>query len=108
MEKNGKGGYYITMKPIYLDYSASTPLDKDVSRVMNAVSEEVFGNPGSLHSFGQKALSVLDSSRERVARVLDVDFREVVFTSSATEANNLAIRGVLKAFPKKHPKVIIS
>ncbi|TSA44532.1 cysteine desulfurase [bacterium] len=58
---------------------------------------EEFGNPGSLHSFGQVALAAVDKARESVAKSINADFREIVFTGSATEANNLALRGALKA-----------
>ncbi len=73
---------------------------------------EKFGNPGSLHSFGQEAIGALDKARETIARILGADFRKIIFTGSATEANNLALRGAVRAFQKKHagktPRILIS
>ncbi|MDO8469678.1 MAG: cysteine desulfurase family protein [bacterium] len=80
---------------IYLDYAATTPLDPAVRRAMLPYLGAAFGNPSSLHSFGQEAQAAVDRSRETVARLLGVGFRDVVFTGSATEANNLALRGVI-------------
>ncbi len=79
------------MKKVYLDYAATTPLDEDVKREMDPYFTEKFGNPSSLHGFGQEALFAIDSAREKVAKFLNAQEREVIFTSSATEANNLAI-----------------
>ncbi|MEK9154583.1 MAG: cysteine desulfurase family protein [Patescibacteria group bacterium] len=84
------------MKRIYLDYAATTPVDKEVLRAMSPYFSEKFGNPGSLHSYGQKAITAVDESREKIAKIIGADFREIIFTGSATEANNLAIRGLLK------------
>jgi len=88
------------MERIYLDYAASTGLDPEVERAMRPYFAEKFGNPGSLHSFGQEASAAVDESRAKIARLLGLDiltgFREIIFTGSATEANNLALRGVLK------------
>lgn len=80
---------------IYLDYAATTPLDKDVKKEMLPFLTEKFGNPSSLHDFGQEALLAIDKAREKVAVFLNAKSREVIFTSSATEANNLAILGTL-------------
>lgn len=64
-------------------------------------AEQVFGNPSSLHSFGQAARALVDRARERIAAAIGAGFREVVFTGSATEANNLALRGMVKAYQRK-------
>jgi cysteine desulfurase len=80
---------------IYLDYAATTPIDKDVKKEMLPFLTEKFGNPSSLHDFGQEALLAVDDAREKVANFLNAKSREVIFTSSATEANNLAILGIL-------------
>ncbi|MEY4731660.1 MAG: hypothetical protein RL681_606 [Candidatus Parcubacteria bacterium] len=84
-------------KRIYLDYAASTPVDARVLRAMEPYFSVQFGNPGSLHAFGQEAIAAVDRSREIIAQALGADFREILFTGSATEANNLALRGVLGA-----------
>ncbi len=97
------------MKRIYLDYAASTPLDPRVFEAMEPYFTERFGNPGSLHSFGQEAIAAIDKSREMIAKAIGTDFREIVFTGSATEANNLALRGALKASRDiKNPRIIVS
>lgn len=81
--------------PIYLDYSATTPVHPEVLAEMVSVYKSNFGNAGSrTHEFGQNAAKVVEQSRERVASVLDVDKREVIFTSGATESDNLAILGL--------------
>jgi len=72
-----------------------------------------FGNPGSLHFFGQKAMTAVDESREKIAKAINADFREIIFTGSATEANNLALRGIVKKFKIKDlrfkiPRIIVS
>lgn len=94
------------MKGVYLDYAASAPLRPEAKKVMRE-AEEIFGNPGSLHSFGQEAQALLDSAREKLAALLGADFRDVVFTGSATEANNLIIRGILNK-PNAPQRIIIS
>lgn len=96
---------------IYLDYAASTPLCPEAFRAMQKALKSTFANPGSVHSFGQEAISLLDTARENVAQKLNVQFRDVIFTSSATEANNLAILGAARAYRKKYPtggRIIIS
>lgn len=86
------------MKRIYLDHAASTPVDPAVLRAMEPYFSERFGNPGSLHAFGQEAIAAVDASRETLAKTLGAEFRQILFTGSATEANNLALRGTVKRF----------
>jgi len=93
---------------IYLDHAASTPVDPAVLRAMLPFFDRNFGNPGSLHSFGQAAQAALDSAREKMAALLGADFREIIFTGSATEANNLALRGAVLGSKVKNPKVLVS
>ncbi len=90
------------MQRIYLDYAAGTPVEPRVLKFMQPYFAAEAGNPGSLHSFGQKAMAAADEAREKVARALGADFREIIFTSSATEANNLALRGVVKEYRTKN------
>src|SRR3989344_3798060 len=80
---------------IYLDYAATTSVDRKVLRAMQPYFGAKFGNAGSLHSFGQETIAALDASRETIAKAINADFREIIFTGSATEANNLALRGAL-------------
>lgn len=98
------------MERIYLDYAATTPVTPSVLEAMTPYFSEKFGNPGSLHSFGQEAIAAVDRSREAIAKSIGADFREIIFTGSATEANNLALRGVVKSQKSnvKSPRIIIS
>lgn len=109
------------MKRIYLDCAATTPLDREVEKAMRPYfsSSGKFGNPNSLHYFGQAARGAIDEAREKIAKVLGAlptgGFREIIFTGSATEANNLALRGILKSFrfqisrvEKEIPRIIVS
>jgi cysteine desulfurase len=84
------------MKKIYLDYAATTPLDREVMRVMRPYFSEKFGNPMSIHSFGQEAQIALDKSRKEVADFLGCAATEIIFTSGATESNNSVIKGVIR------------
>lgn len=101
------------MKSWYLDYAAATPVDPRVLRAMRPYFSEKFGNPGSLHLAGAVALKALDEARARLAQVTGTEFRDVAFTASATEANNLALRGVVRAavFENQNsflPRIIVS
>ena len=78
---------------IYLDYSATTPVDSRVLEAMNPYFSASFGNPSSVHRFGQIAESAIDSARETVSRVLNCKPDEIIFTSCGSESDNLAIRG---------------
>ena len=95
-------------KQIYLDYAASSPLDPGVLKAMMPFLRREWGNPSSSHSFGQRSRAAIENSRETVAKFLNCSPLEVVFTSGATEANNLAIQGVLKSASSKRPHVIVS
>jgi len=86
------------MERIYLDYAASTPVHPKVKEAMLPYLDEKFGNAGSLHSFGRDAMAALDAAREAIAGILGAKFHEVIFTSSATEANNLALRGIVEGY----------
>ncbi len=94
------------MRRVYLDYAATTPVAPEVFAAMKPYFEKEYGNPGSLHSFGQEALAAVDGAREKVAQAIKADFQEVAFTGSATEANNLALRGAVRG--RQRPKVIVS
>ena len=95
-------------KKIYLDYAATTPIDPRVVRIMSSYFNEKFGNTASLHSFGQEAKDALKKSRQIVANALGVNLREIIFTSSATESNNLALKGIAWANKDKGQHIIIS
>jgi len=80
--------------PIYLDHNATTPVDPEVVDAMSVALREQFGNPSSIHAFGQQAKSALDEARDRVAALLGASASDIVFTGSGTEGDNLALRGV--------------
>jgi len=83
------------MPKIYLDYAATTPIDPKVLKAMSPYLKKEFGNPSSIHGFGQKALGAVDEARKKLANFLGCDATEIVFTGSATEANNLALLGLI-------------
>ena len=84
--------------PIYLDCHATTPVDQRVVDAMLPFLTDYFGNPSSLHSYGWQAEAAVKKSRETIARTINAQPEEIVFTSGATEANNLAIKGVAEAY----------
>jgi cysteine desulfurase len=92
---------------IYLDYSATTPVDPRVAEAMARAVTQVFGNPSSVHGYGQQARAALDRARREVAGLINARPNEVIFTSGGTEANNLAIRGVCEA-SSSHGRHIIT
>jgi cysteine desulfurase len=97
-------------KKIYLDYAATTPVDPRVVKAMLPYFSEKFGNTMSLHSFGQEAKQALEESRETVANLIKAKPEEIIFTSSATESNNLALKGIALArrSPRGGGHIIIS
>ncbi len=95
-------------KKIYLDYAATTPVDQRVLKAMLPYFTSQFGNTMSLHSFGQEAKEKLEESREVVANLIGAKAGEIIFTSSATESNNLALKGIALANKKKGKHIIIS
>ncbi len=94
----------MTLKPstmIYLDYAATTPIDPRVLNAMLPYLTENFGNPSSVHRYGQQAEAAVDSARESVACVLNCRPDEVIFTSCGSESDNLALRGAALAMREK-------
>ncbi len=89
---------------VYLDYNATTPVDPAVLEAMLPFLGENFGNAGSVHSAGQRARAAVDAARESVAALIGAKMNEIVFTSGGTEADNLAIFGIVAASnkPRKH------
>ena len=83
--------------PIYLDYNATTPVDPQALDAMLPFFRDHFGNASSEHSFGWTADEAVKQARERTARLIGATPRTMVFTSGATESNNLALRGVLRS-----------
>ncbi len=89
------------LRRIYLDNSATTPIDPEVVDAMMPFLRDKFGNASSIHFFGQEARAAVDKARHQVAELINARPNEIVFTSGGTEANNLAIRGVLEALNQK-------
>ena len=90
----------------YLDYSATTPVDKRVLESFDRTCIEYIGNPNSLHSEGVKAKKLMDAAVNQVASLLNVKDNEVIFTSGATESNNLAIMGVISKYNDRGKTII--
>lgn len=82
------------MKPVYLDYNASTPVLAEVADAMRPFFEEHFGNPSSTHWYGSKTKSAVERARKQVAGLLGCHADEIIFTSGGSEANNMAIQGI--------------
>ncbi len=96
------------MREIYLDHSATTPVDARVVQAMLPYFTEKFGNASSLHRFGQAALAGLDQARRTVAEILDAHPNEIVFTGCGSEADNLALRGVALALRARGNHIVIT
>jgi cysteine desulfurase len=96
------------MKPIYLDYNATTPIDPEVAAAMLPYIREHFGNPSSSHAYGAEARKGVEKARGQVAALLNCSPAEVLFTSGGTESNNHAIKGAAGAHRSKGNHIITS
>ena len=107
MTKQPGAGTDAVKTPVYLDYQASTPVDGRVLDVMLPYLSEKFGNPHSRsHAFGWEAEEAVEVAREQIAAIIGADPKEVIFTSGATESNNLAIKGVAHFYKARKDHVI--
>lgn len=98
---------YNSQKPIYLDYQSTTPVDPQVIKVMTESLTNNFGNPHSrTHEFGWVAEDEVEEARKNVAKVINADPKEIIFTSGATESNNLAIRGAAQYYKEKRNHIL--
>ncbi|MBL0725822.1 MAG: IscS subfamily cysteine desulfurase [Alphaproteobacteria bacterium] len=94
---------------IYMDYQATTPIDKRVLKVVTNVLVNDFGNPSSIsHVYGWRAKAIVESAREEVASMINSKAKEIIFTSGATEANNLAIKGVCSFYKSENKNHIVT
>lgn len=93
-------------KRVYFDYSATTPMKKEVLEEMLPYFNTEFGNPSSVHAFGRQGKTALDNARERVAKTINAKTDEIFFTGGGTEADNWAIKGVAFANKNKGNHII--
>ena len=96
------------MNEVYLDYNASSPLDPRVAEAMMPILTDSVGNASSVHRFGRRQAAAVDDAREYVAALVGGRASGVVFTSGATEANNLALQGALEAAPESRQRMLVS
>ena len=96
------------MQEVYLDYNGSAPLDPRVAEAMLPVLKDGVGNASSAHLFGQRQAVAVDSARERVAALVGASPSGVVFCAGATEANNLALTGLVEGAPVERSRIVIS
>ena len=104
----GQAGTLFLMRRVYLDYAATTPLDPQVRQAMEPFLQEQFGNPSSLHQWGRQARMAIDAARETLAHALGCDPAEICFTSSGTEACNLALIGTALKAPPTRRHLLVS
>ncbi|HXA72121.1 MAG TPA: aminotransferase class V-fold PLP-dependent enzyme, partial [Stellaceae bacterium] len=94
-------------RPIYLDYQSTTPVDPRVLEAMLPWFTEKFGNPGSVtHAYGREAEAAVERARAQVAALIGAEPREIVFTSGATESNNLALKGAARFHREERDHVV--
>ncbi len=96
------------MKRIYMDHAATTSTDVEVVEAMKPFFTQKYGNPNSIHSFGQEAREAVEEAREKIARLIGANPSEIVFTAGGTEADNYAIKGIAWANQKKGNHIITS
>ena len=93
---------------VYLDYSATTPVDIRVFDTLSKVTKDYVGNPNSMHSLGQRSMELLESATKQIADIFGVSSNEIVYTGGSTESNNMAIIGAALANHKKGKHIIVS
>lgn len=96
------------MRRVYMDHSATTPMDPEIAHAMLKYMVEDFGNPSSIHAFGREARKAVEEARERIASAIGANPAEIIFTSGGTEADNMAILGIATANCKKGTHIITS
>lgn len=93
---------------IYLDYNATTPIDKEVAQAMQPYLAEYFGNPSSSHSYGIETKKAVENARKQVAQLINCKPHEIIFTSGGSESNNYAIKGIAYAYENRGNHIITS
>src|SRR6056297_450829 len=93
---------------IYLDYNATTPVDKQVAQAMQPYLSEYFGNPSSIHSYGIESKKAVENARKKVANLIHCKPHEIIFTSGGSESNNYAIKGIAYAYENRGNHIITS
>lgn len=96
------------MNVIYLDYSATTPINYEVLDTYNRTSKDFFGNPNSLHELGVKSKNLMNSATKQIAELLNINENEITYTGGATMSNNMALIGVALHYHKKGQHIIVS
>ncbi len=96
------------MRRVYLDHAATTPVHPEVAEAVKEAMLVYYGNPSSIHSFGREARRAVDEAREKVARLIGAEPAEIIFTSGATESDNLAIKGMAYAGRDRGGHIITS
>lgn len=91
---------------IYLDYSATTPVDDEVIDTYSRVCREFIGNPNSLHKLGLESKKLIDASTNQIAKILKIKPSEIIYTSGASEANNMAIKGIVSKYSNRGKHII--
>ena len=93
---------------VYLDYAANTPVDKEVLEKFNDVLINSYGNPNSTHQMGKEAKELVDNATAKIALLLGCEPEEIIYTSGATESNNLAIRGICERYKDRGRHILLS
>ncbi len=91
---------------VYLDYSATTPVNIDVLDTFNKVSTGFIGNPNSLHKLGVESKNLIDASTKQIAQILNIKENEIIYTSGASESNNMALKGLCLRYQKRGKHII--
>ena len=84
------------MSNLYFDIAATTPLDNNVAKLITEIQSTAFGNPSSIHQFGQKSRSLIEKARRQISKSFSCKPNEIIFTSGGSESNNLVLKGFLK------------
>ena len=85
------------MKKVYCDISATTPINLDVAKLMFDIQKNIFGNPSSIHKYGQESHAIIEKARIQVATAIGCHQEEIIFTGCGSESNNIAIKGAIQS-----------